>query len=310
MKEPNEPAVDHYGSQYSNFRADVVAAVRAEAFGDDYGQNGWQTAGEQDRFIEALSLDGSSRLLDVACGSGGPSLRIAQKVGCSVVGVDLHVDGVAMATSTAAERGLTEKAEFRQADASQPLPFDDESFDGVLCIDAINHLEDRERVLAEFARVLKPGGRLLYTDPIVVTGWLSDAEMRTRSSIGFFLFFPLGCQRRGAGSGGFRGRVRRGPDGEHGPHGESLASGPGRTSVRPEGDRRGGGVRRATDVLRCGGSIGLGTTAFPLRLHRQEAVVTGRFNVSRVWRDPMRGCVDTGPSGAFRSTPRRVLSRE
>lgn len=195
--------VDHYGSQYSNFHSAVLAAVREEAFGEDYGQNGWQTADEQDVFIEHLALDSRSRLLDVACGSGGPSLRIVEKSGCTVVGIDIHEDGVSTARKAATDRGLGDLAEFRRADASQALPFPDGTFDGVICIDAINHLPDRASVLAEFARVLKPGAMLLYTDPIVVTGWLTDEEMRIRSSIGFFLFFPPGVNEQLLDAAGF-----------------------------------------------------------------------------------------------------------
>jgi hypothetical protein len=72
------------------------------------------------------------------------------------------------------------------------LPFPDGRFDDVTCIDAINYLQDREHVIADWKRVLKPGGRLLFTDPIIVTGALSNAEIAVRSSIGFFLFGPAG----------------------------------------------------------------------------------------------------------------------
>lgn len=198
-----DPEVDHYGAQYANFRSELLAAVRAEAFGEDYGQNGWQTADEQDRFVAGLELDGSSRLLDVACGSGGPTLRIARATGCSVVGIDLHEDAVSTALAAAAEQDLSERATFRRADASRPLPFARGSFDAAICVDAINHLPDRARVLAELARVLEPGGHLLYADPIVVTGWLSDEEMRVRSSIGFFLFVPPGLNERLLDEAGF-----------------------------------------------------------------------------------------------------------
>ena len=195
--------VDHYGSQYRHFRSEVLEAVRREAFGEDYGQNGWQTADEFDHFIGSLALGPESSLLDVACGSGGPSLRIAEKTGASVVGIDIHQDAISTAEAAAAERGLVSRATFRQADASRELPFDAGTFDGILCVDAINHLPDRARVLSEWARVLESGARLLYTDPIVVTGWLSDEEMRIRSSIGFFLFVPLGVNERLLDEAGF-----------------------------------------------------------------------------------------------------------
>jgi SAM-dependent methyltransferase len=72
------------------------------------------------------------------------------------------------------------------------LPYPDAHFDAIICIDAINHLQDRQRVVGDWARLLKPGGRLLFTDPTTVTGPLTNAEIATRSSIGFFLFVPLG----------------------------------------------------------------------------------------------------------------------
>jgi SAM-dependent methyltransferase len=82
------------------------------------------------------------------------------------------------------------------ADAGQPLPFPSQSFDAVFCNDSINHLPDRATVLRDWDRVLRPGGRVLFTDPIVVTGQLTNEEIRVRSSIGFFLFTPLGHNDR------------------------------------------------------------------------------------------------------------------
>jgi SAM-dependent methyltransferase len=76
------------------------------------------------------------------------------------------------------------------------LPFPDASFDAITCIDAINHFPERPRVIAAWARSLKPGGRLLFTDPITVTGELTNAEMAVRSSAGFYLFVPHGYDER------------------------------------------------------------------------------------------------------------------
>jgi SAM-dependent methyltransferase len=72
------------------------------------------------------------------------------------------------------------------------LPFSDATFDAITCIDAINHFPDRTFVIADWARLLKPGGRLLFTDPITVTGALTNAEIAVRSSAGFYLFVPHG----------------------------------------------------------------------------------------------------------------------
>ena len=187
--------VRHYDANYGNFQTELYAEIRREAFGEDIGQSSWLTADEQDRFLGPLELSHGKRLLDVACGSGGPALRIATKTGCSVVGIDMHEDAVSTANSLAAHDGLSDRAEFRVANAAEPLPFPDAFFDAITCIDAINHLPDRPRVLSDWARLLKPGGRLLFTDPITVTGPLTNHEIAVRGSIGFFLFVPLDYDR-------------------------------------------------------------------------------------------------------------------
>jgi SAM-dependent methyltransferase len=186
----------HYAAHYRDFTADVYGAVRREAFGEDVGQNSWLTVDELERFGAELDLRPSARLLDVACGSGGPALHLARLTHCDVVGVELYEDAVVNGTRAAREAGLEEHARFVQADAARQLPLDSGSFDAVLCIDAINHLPDRQGVLADSARLLRQGGRLLFTDPVVVTGALSADEIAIRASIGYFVFLPLGENER------------------------------------------------------------------------------------------------------------------
>jgi ubiquinone/menaquinone biosynthesis C-methylase UbiE len=110
--------------------------------------------------------------------------------------VDMHADAVLTARSLADQRGMAGRAGFEVADAARPLPFPDARFDTITCIDAINHLPDRPRILGDWARLLKPGGRLLFTDPITVTGPLTGEEISVRSSIGFFLFVPAGYDQQ------------------------------------------------------------------------------------------------------------------
>jgi len=192
MTSQSDSRTDLYGASYRNFSSALYGEIRAEAFGEDIGQTSWITAEEQDLFIAWLKLSPKDRLLDVACGSGRPTLRIAQKTGCRVTGIDLHAEGIAAARANARASGQEALAEFLQADAAGKLIFDDASFDAITCIDAINHLADRPRVLAEWRRVLKPGGRLLFTDPIVLTGPITNAEVAIRASIGLFVFVPKG----------------------------------------------------------------------------------------------------------------------
>jgi 2-polyprenyl-3-methyl-5-hydroxy-6-metoxy-1,4-benzoquinol methylase len=182
----------HYDANYNNFQTKLYEQVRRDAFGEDIGQNSWLTASEQDKFQNWLRLTHGKRLLDVACGAGGPALRLAALTGSSVVGIDVHEQAVATANALAAQRGLERACEFRVLDATQPLPLADGSFDAITCIDAINHLRDRQHVIAGWAQLLKPEGRLLFTDPIVVTGPLTNAEIAIRSSAGFYLLVPQG----------------------------------------------------------------------------------------------------------------------
>jgi len=182
----------HYDTNYGNFHAALYEQVRRDAFGDDIGQNSWLTATEQDKFRTWLLLQPGQRLLDVGCGAGGPALRLCFKTGCSVTGVDIHEQGIAAAQKLSADRNLSHLTDFRVVDADSQLPFPDATFDVITCIDAINHFSGRSRLLADWARLLKPGGRILYTDPIVVTGPLTGTEIAERSSIGFYLFVPKG----------------------------------------------------------------------------------------------------------------------
>jgi SAM-dependent methyltransferase len=188
--------VDHYRAHYRAFAAGVYEEVRRAAFGEDIGQNSWLTVDELDRFRSRLGLRPSTHLLDVGCGSGGPALHVARRTGCRVVGVELSEEAVAEATRLAHDAGLETRATFAHADASEPLPFEDSSFDALICIDAINHLPDRAGVLGDWARVLRPGGRLLFTDPVVITGILDSEELAIRTSIGYFLFVPPGENER------------------------------------------------------------------------------------------------------------------
>ena len=191
-----DDVVGLYDTSYGGFASDVYREVRRETWGDEIGQSSWLTREELDRFAALLEVEGSSRVLEVASGSGGPALHLVRSAGCELVGVDLHEAGVANASRQAQEAGLDGRARFMLADASRALPFNDGAFEALLCVDAINHLPDRPRVLGDWARVLASGGRLLFTDPVTVTGPLGSDEIAIRASIGYFLFVPAGEDER------------------------------------------------------------------------------------------------------------------
>ena len=177
-----------YDTTYAEFELSARREVRVETYGEDLGQNSWLTTDEWRTTLASLTLRPGSSVLDVACGSGGPDLYLARTTGAHVVGVDANANAIAGANERARREGLASLARFEAADAARPLPFADATFDAVVCVDAINHLSDRPAVLRDWHRLLKPGGKILFTDPIVVTGLLSSEEIALRASIGFFVF--------------------------------------------------------------------------------------------------------------------------
>jgi cyclopropane fatty-acyl-phospholipid synthase-like methyltransferase len=195
---------DSYGSAYRHYGSDVLSAVRRESFDEDVGQNSWLTAAELRGLIDWLDISAQSNVLEIACGSGGPACYVARDTGCRLTGVDNNAEGVRNAEALAQQLGIAARTTFIEADANRPLPFADREFDTLLCIDALNHLRDRPAVLREWARVLRTGGRMAFTDPVVITGAVTSEELASRSSIGFFLFTPPGYTERIMGDAGLR----------------------------------------------------------------------------------------------------------
>lgn len=105
-------------------------------------------------------------VLEVAVGTGSnlphypPGLRLT--------GIDLSPQMLASARQRAADLGLD--VSLREGDA-QALPFDDESFDTVVCTLALCGIPDDRAAVAEMKRVLRPGGRLLLLDHVGSTWW-------------------------------------------------------------------------------------------------------------------------------------------
>jgi SAM-dependent methyltransferase len=188
--------VDLYDSHYGHLTSDPQVDVRRDAYGEDLGQASWITLEELRDWLQLLRVSPGHSALEVACGSGGVTCRLASETGAVCVGVDINVHGIEAANRLVERERLSSRVSFQVVDASRRLPFPDESFDVVFCNDSINHLPDRTAVLADWHRILRPGGRLLFTDPIIVSGQLSNEEIRLRSSIGFFVFTPLGHNER------------------------------------------------------------------------------------------------------------------
>jgi SAM-dependent methyltransferase len=187
-----QPSVNLYDNVYGDFASSAEAAVRRETYREDLGQSSWLTAPEWLHVADQLQIGAGTEVLEVGSGSGGPAIYLAAQRACRVTGVDINEHGVRNARSLAAARGLEDRVHFEAVDANQPLPFADNSFDAVVSNDSMCHIANRVPLLREWRRVLRPGGRVLFTDPMVVTGIVSNEEVAVRSSIGFYVLVPPG----------------------------------------------------------------------------------------------------------------------
>src|SRR6185503_15176836 len=115
------------------------------------------------RTVERLGLVAGERVLDVCCGSGASAIPAAEMVEANgaVVGVDLAANLLELARAKAKQRGLT-NIQFQSGDLMH-LPFEDGSFDTVVCVFGIFFVPDMEGGLRELKRVVRNGGRVAIT---------------------------------------------------------------------------------------------------------------------------------------------------
>lgn len=183
---------DLYNTAYSNYGMDIYVGIRTDTYGEDLGQTSWVTAQESNEIPALLEISSASRVLEIGCGSGRYALRVAEQTGCHLVGLDINPHGILNANQLARSANLASLVQFERHDVSTALPFEGETFDAVFSNDALCHIPDRRAVLTELNRVLRPGGRLLFSDALVVGGLLTNEEIATRSSIGIYVFSPPG----------------------------------------------------------------------------------------------------------------------
>jgi ubiquinone/menaquinone biosynthesis C-methylase UbiE len=175
-------SVDLYDHVYADFGSDAEAAVRHATYGEDIGQSSWMTAAAWLGFADRLQVHPESHVLEVGSGSGGPAVYLAAMRGCHVTGVDINEHGILNGERLAAKRGLADRVRFQRVDAVQPLPFSAGTFDAVVSNDAMCHIANRLETLCDWHRVVRPGGRTLFTDAMIVSGAVSHEELAVRSS--------------------------------------------------------------------------------------------------------------------------------
>ena len=113
-----------------------------------------------ERLADELALPAGGVLLDVACGIGDLGRWIARRTGATVLGVEPSPVGRAAAEAKAAEGDRYVEGLFGA------VPVDDESVDAALIVDALQFAPDHAAAIADVARCVKPGGRVVVVGPV------------------------------------------------------------------------------------------------------------------------------------------------
>lgn len=143
-------------------------------------------------------LDKSTKVLDLGSGYGGSARRLASRFGCSVTGLNLSETQNDRAMHMNTNAGLAEQIEIVHG-SFEDIPAANESIDVVWSQDSFLHSGARDLVLAESFRVLKPGGRLLFTDPMQAANCSKTAlnAIYARiflSSLGSYDYYSSTCE--------------------------------------------------------------------------------------------------------------------
>jgi ubiquinone/menaquinone biosynthesis C-methylase UbiE len=144
----------------------VEERIWRETFGDEYpeglGTHSLLSRTELARFVEEVHVSHDDVFADIGCGRGGPGLWVAAQTGAFLVGVDISQAALDAASARAGSLGLADRCIWRQG-SFEATGLEDGSLDAVMSVDALLFTPDKEAATREFARVLRPGGRLLVT---------------------------------------------------------------------------------------------------------------------------------------------------
>ncbi len=143
-----------------------------------FGQNGrWRR-----ELVNRLSVHQPATILDVATGTGGVAIALANATPARITGVDISEAMLGRGRQRVQEAGLAGRISLEQSRA-EALPFQPRSFDAVSFTYLLRYVEDPAATLAELSRVLRPGGHMASLDFFVPPnlGWRAAWTAYTRT---------------------------------------------------------------------------------------------------------------------------------
>ena len=137
-----------------------------------------------DALARHAKINESTHVLDLCCGLGGPARYLAYHHGCRVTGVDMNTDRLAGAVRLTERTKLQDRVLFHHANALQ-TGLADETFDVIVSQEAFCHIPDKKTLIAECVRLLKPGGRIVYTDILARNSMTNEIRSRLENEMVF-----------------------------------------------------------------------------------------------------------------------------
>lgn len=162
-RSPDEKALtERLAKRYALGRSKIMREIERRVCGCDYGGTSWATRHEVQEIAALLDLGPRRRLLDIGAGTGWPALYWARATGCDAVLTDVPLAALRIATErVAADEPSGDCCAVAAEGAS--LPFESNTFDALSHSDVLCCLEAKLSTLRECRRVIRTGGRMVFT---------------------------------------------------------------------------------------------------------------------------------------------------
>lgn len=166
---------------YQLGQSPLMLSIERSVCGCDYGATSWTTQAEAQEMASLLQLERQTMLLDLGSGSGWPALYMAKITGCDIALVDLPVEGLRIARTRIQQDNNSGACWVAVADAAE-LPFGAATVDALCHADLLCCLRRKVEVLSDCRRVLRPGGRMVFSVISVVPGLAPADHVRAVTS--------------------------------------------------------------------------------------------------------------------------------